>query len=135
MPIPKTRSELTDLVESTYSKLRAELDAAQAADQSARAAVRASNQRLEMAQRQLAYTRLTAPYAGAVAAVQVEVNADHPLADGSQCLEPVGAHLGVDHVDAAVDQVGDDLGEFKVMEIRSGSVVLKWRNELFELSL
>jgi hypothetical protein len=31
--------------------------------------------------------------------------------------------------------VGDDLGEFKVMEIRSGSVVLKWRNELFELSL
>ena len=28
MPIPKTRSELTELVGSTYSKLRAELDAA-----------------------------------------------------------------------------------------------------------
>jgi hypothetical protein len=31
--------------------------------------------------------------------------------------------------------VGDDLGEFKVMEIRERSVVLKWRDELFELSL
>ncbi len=31
--------------------------------------------------------------------------------------------------------VGDDLGEFKVMEIRDGSVILKWRDELLELSL
>ena len=31
--------------------------------------------------------------------------------------------------------VGDDLGEFKVMEIRERSVILKWRDELFELSL
>lgn len=30
---------------------------------------------------------------------------------------------------------GDDLGEFQVIEIREGSVVLKWRDELFELSL
>ena len=30
---------------------------------------------------------------------------------------------------------GDDLGEFKVMEIRERSVILKWRDELFELSL
>ena len=30
---------------------------------------------------------------------------------------------------------GEDLGEFKVMEIRERSVVLKWREELFELSL
>ena len=30
---------------------------------------------------------------------------------------------------------GEDLGEFKVMEIRERSVVLKWRDELFELSL
>ena len=52
---------------------RAELDGAQAADQSARAAVRASNQRLEMAQRQLAYTRLTAPVAGAIASVAADV--------------------------------------------------------------
>jgi RND family efflux transporter MFP subunit len=52
---------------------RAELDAAQAADQSARAAVRAAQQRLEMAQRQLAYTRLTAPVAGAISSVDVDV--------------------------------------------------------------
>ena len=31
--------------------------------------------------------------------------------------------------------VGDDLGEFGVMEIREKSVILKWRDELFELSL
>ncbi|MCK9995629.1 MAG: hypothetical protein KAH56_05025 [Candidatus Krumholzibacteria bacterium] len=31
--------------------------------------------------------------------------------------------------------VGDDLGEFEVMEIREKSVILKWRDELFELSL
>jgi hypothetical protein len=31
--------------------------------------------------------------------------------------------------------VGDDLGEFQVVEIRERSVVLKWRDELFELSL
>ena len=31
--------------------------------------------------------------------------------------------------------VGDDLGEFEVTEIREKSVILKWRDELFELSL
>ena len=31
--------------------------------------------------------------------------------------------------------VGDDLGEFEVIEIGERSVVLKWRDELFELSL
>lgn len=31
--------------------------------------------------------------------------------------------------------VGDDLGEFEVREIRDRSVILKWREELFELSL
>ena len=31
--------------------------------------------------------------------------------------------------------VGDDLGEFEVREIREKSVILKWRDELFELSL
>lgn len=30
---------------------------------------------------------------------------------------------------------GDGLGEFEVMEIRERSVILKWREELFELSL
>jgi hypothetical protein len=31
--------------------------------------------------------------------------------------------------------VGDDLGEFEVVEIRERSVILKWRDELFEISL
>jgi len=35
----------------------------------------------------------------------------------------------------ATVSVGDDLGEFEVMEIREKSVILKWRDELFELSL
>ncbi len=52
---------------------RAELDAAQAADESSRAAVRAAQQRLEMEQRQLAYTRLTAPVTGAISSVSVDV--------------------------------------------------------------
>ena len=30
---------------------------------------------------------------------------------------------------------GDDLGQFEVIEIRERSVVLRWRDELFELSL
>ena len=30
---------------------------------------------------------------------------------------------------------GDDLGEFQVVEIKERSVVLKWRDEMFELSL
>jgi hypothetical protein len=37
--------------------------------------------------------------------------------------------------ESVVVSVGDDLGEFKVAEIRKRSVVLSWRNELFELSL
>jgi hypothetical protein len=37
--------------------------------------------------------------------------------------------------EAVIVSAGDDLGEFKVAEIRKRSVVLSWRNELFELSL
>jgi hypothetical protein len=37
--------------------------------------------------------------------------------------------------EAVTVSVGDDLGEFEVVEIGERSVVLKWRNELFELSL
>jgi len=37
--------------------------------------------------------------------------------------------------EAVTVSVGDDLGEFQVLEIRERSVVLKWREELFELSL
>jgi RND family efflux transporter MFP subunit len=69
---------------SSYERTRAlwenagaskqDLDAALAAYESAVAQVQSIEKRLELARLQVNYTRLTAPYAGAVAAVQVEVN-------------------------------------------------------------
>ena len=53
---------------------RNDLDAARAADESAKAAVESVTKRLELAQSQLSYTRLTAPVAGAIASVDCEVN-------------------------------------------------------------
>jgi len=53
---------------------RAELDAYRTAAESAEQSVRAAEQSLELARLQLSYTRLTAPVAGAVAAVNVEAN-------------------------------------------------------------
>jgi len=51
-----------------------DLDAARARSESASAAVESSLKQLELAKRQLGYTRLTAPIAGSVASVDVEVN-------------------------------------------------------------
>jgi len=51
-----------------------DLDAALAAYESAEAQVQSIQKRLELARLQVDYTRLTAPFGGAVAAVQVEVN-------------------------------------------------------------
>jgi RND family efflux transporter MFP subunit len=62
-----------DLYEADNAS-RADLDAALASFQSTEASVRASEQRLQLARQQLSYTRLTAPTAGAVAAVPMEVN-------------------------------------------------------------
>jgi len=62
-----------DLFEADNAS-RADLDGALAAFQSAEASVGAAEQRLQLARQQLSYTRLTAPLAGAVAAVNVEVN-------------------------------------------------------------
>lgn len=56
------------------SASRADLDAALAGFQSSEATVRAAQQRVQLARQQLSYTRLTAPVAGAVAAVNVEPN-------------------------------------------------------------
>ena len=52
---------------------RSDLDAARAFAESTRALVRANRQRLQAARDQVSYTTLTAPSAGAVAAVPVEV--------------------------------------------------------------
>ncbi len=51
-----------------------ELDAARTAFESATELVRSAENRLELARRQLVFTRLTAPQGGAIAAVNVEVN-------------------------------------------------------------
>lgn len=53
---------------------RSDLDAARAGFESAQASVRAAESQLELARQQVRYTRLTAPTAGAVAQVNVEVN-------------------------------------------------------------
>lgn len=53
---------------------KSDLDAARANFESAAATVEASDQRLQLARLQLSYTRLTAPVAGAVASVDVDVN-------------------------------------------------------------
>ncbi len=53
---------------------RSQLDAARAAYESSSAGVDASQKQLELAQSQLGYTRLTAPAAGSIASVDIEVN-------------------------------------------------------------
>jgi RND family efflux transporter MFP subunit len=51
-----------------------DLDAARAADESATAAVRSAENRLELARSKLGYTRLTAPVEGDIASLDAEVN-------------------------------------------------------------
>jgi membrane fusion protein, multidrug efflux system len=53
---------------------KSELDAGRVAAESAQAQVEAAEKQLEQAQQQLTYTSLNAPFSGAVAAVDVEVN-------------------------------------------------------------
>jgi multidrug efflux system membrane fusion protein len=70
--------------EANYERVRAlyensnaslnDLDAARAASESAEASVRACSTRLELARSQLSYTRLSAPAAGAIASVPIEIN-------------------------------------------------------------
>ncbi len=70
--------------EADYSRARqlyenanlslSELDAARTASESAASSVNAYDRELDLARLQLSYTRLTAPVAGAIASVNVEVN-------------------------------------------------------------
>lgn len=53
---------------------RSDLDAARAADESARAQVRAVEKRYELAQSQLGYTRLRAAVGGSIAEIAVDIN-------------------------------------------------------------
>ncbi len=66
--------ERTQGLYETRSASKQDLDAARAAYESASAQVASIQKRLELAQLQLSYARLTAPFDGAVAAVMVEAN-------------------------------------------------------------
>ncbi len=66
--------ERTRLMYENNTAAKSDLDAARAASESAQATVSAYEQSLQLAELQMSYTRLTAPVAGAVAAVNVEVN-------------------------------------------------------------
>lgn len=66
--------ERTRLMYENNTAAKSDLDAARAAYESADATVSAAERGLELARLQLSYTRLTAPVAGAVAAVNVEAN-------------------------------------------------------------
>lgn len=68
-----TFRRVRDLYENGNAS-RNEYDAARAAAESSRAQVLSVEKRLQLARRQLSYTRLTAPSSGAIAEVNVEVN-------------------------------------------------------------
>jgi membrane fusion protein, multidrug efflux system len=79
---------------------KSELDAGRAAAESAQAQVEAGAKQLEQARQQLAYTRLAAPFAGAVASVDVEVNEN--VRSGQQIFLLTGGE-GID-VEVAVPE-------------------------------
>jgi RND family efflux transporter MFP subunit len=88
---------------------RSQLDQARAAAESAAAQVESLSKRLELARRQLAYTRLTAPVAGAIAWVGAEVN------ENVQVGQPI-----VTLSSSTETEVGVDLPGSVITEVREG---------------
>jgi RND family efflux transporter MFP subunit len=74
---------------------RNDLDAARTGSESSKAAVTGAEKQLELANRQLAYTRLSAPVAGAIASVPVALNENVGLGQTIAVLES-GARAEVD---------------------------------------
>ena len=91
---------------------RTDLDAATAAADSAAAQVESVAQRLDLARRQVAYTNMTAPTAGAVAAVLAEVNEN--VSPG----QPV-----VVLASGSAPEVGFAVPEALIREVREGTPV------------
>ena len=89
--------ERTRLLYENNTAAKGDLDAARAAYESAQATVSAQQQSLELARLQLSYTRLTAPVAGAVATVNVEVN-ENVSSGQAIVLLTSGSRLEVDVV-------------------------------------
>jgi membrane fusion protein, multidrug efflux system len=97
--------------EADYERVRAlyennnaaksELDAARAAADSARAQVTAAEQRREQARQQVGYTRLRAPFAGVISAVNINVNENVQAGQRAFLLTTVGEP----EVEASVPEV------------------------------
>lgn len=108
--------------EATYERVRGmyendnasltDLQAARTASESAVQQVQSASNRLGLAQRQLAFTRLTAPQAGAIAAVNVEVN-QNVRAGQTVVLLTSGSDL----------EVAVAVPEVLITEVREGSDV------------
>ena len=92
---------------------RSDLDAAQAQKESAEAIVASTEKKLELAKRQLRYTRLTAPAAGSIASVDAEVNEN--VNSGRSIVMLAGA--GSPEVEVAIPEILID-------QIQEGAVVV-----------
>jgi RND family efflux transporter MFP subunit len=103
------RDRVRELYENDNASLR-QWDQARAVAESAAAQVESLEKRLELARRQLDYTRLTAPLAGAIATVSVEVN------ENVQAGQPI-----VTLSSSTMTEVGVDLPGSVITEIREGA--------------
>jgi RND family efflux transporter MFP subunit len=103
------RDRVRELFENDNASL-SQWDQARAVAESAAAQVESLEKRLELARRQLGYTRLTAPVAGAIATVSVEVN------ENVQAGQPV-----VKLSSSTMTEVGVDLPSSVITEIREGA--------------
>jgi RND family efflux transporter MFP subunit len=102
------RDRVRELYENDNASL-SQWDQARAVAESAAAQVESLEKRLELAQLRLDYTRLTAPAAGAIATVEVEVN------ENVQAGQPI-----VTLSSSAMTEVGVDLPGSVITEIREG---------------
>lgn len=102
------RDRVRELYENDNASL-SQWDQARAMAESAAAQVESLEKRLELAQLQLDYTHLTAPVAGAIATVEVEVN------ENVQAGQPI-----VTLSSSTMTEVGVDLPGSVITEIREG---------------
>jgi len=102
------RDRVRELYENDNASL-SQWDQARAAAESEAAEVESLEKRLELAQLQLDYTRLTAPVAGAIASVSVEVD------ENEQAGQPI-----VKLSSSTMTEVGVDLPGSVITEIREG---------------
>jgi RND family efflux transporter MFP subunit len=106
------RDRVRELYENDNASL-SQWDQARTTAESAAAQVESLEKRLELARRQLDYTRLTAPVAGAIARISVEVN------ENVQAGQPI-----VTLSSSSMTEVGVDLPGSVISDIREGASVI-----------